>query len=889
VLALAARAADDWRPALYARFIRAQLCGPDRAMFVLKLFGGVSIEGDAGVLTGQPAQRHRLALLALLAVHHPGALSRERAMAYLWPERDTERARNLLNQAVHALRRALGDTAVVSAGDELRLDAGVVHCDVVAFAEALVAGDRARAVELYGGPFLDGFFVPQAPEFDRWAAAERERWARAYGSALEGLAEAAATRGDLAGAVEWWRRLAARDPYNARVTLGLMKALAEAGDRAGAIQQARLHTALLSAEFDAAPDPEITTLIERLRAAPRLDQTSIDRTRDAAPVADLAAASGSGAGALAPPDAHAPLDGAPAVAAPGAARRSRGVRSRHAVALGAAALLGLTITTVVSSRRAGPIRPAVAAVNARGPKRVIAVLPFENLTAAANDVAFTRGIQSDLVTALSEIDALTVVSRAAVLPYRDRAPLPRRLGEELGADVLLDGSVQRLRDSVRVNVQLSDARTGGVLWGARYERELTVRNVFAIQTEITQRVAASLAASLTPAERERIATPPTESLSAYQYFHAAGAAFDNTRRGNLESARLLRLALAVDPEYAPAWADLAVNYGWRPLYLGFPLATWDSALVVARRALAADPALAGGYTALAVVYGHQGHLERSAEAARQALARDPDEPLALRRLAESYRERGAFPEALGYHLASVRLSPYNPAYRSWVGLTYADLGEDALARRWYGGVLAARPDFVNALSQMALLHLQMGRADSAVHYAERAMAAHPDDAYVLSIAAMVGHFLRDPKRVRRAAGRAREVAPYGPVRAVETTLVSTMLGFAYLETGDSVRADELFRESLAFLEPMIAAGATSPRWPYEIAVIRAVRGDREGAVAWLERAYGRGFRWAWMLERDPMLDSVRRDARVRALIARVRADVDGMRRQVSRQEPATRP
>src|SRR5688572_14578429 len=123
--------------------------------FSLKLLGGVALQGEPGLLTGPAVQRHRLALLAVLAIAHPRAVSRDKLLALLWPERETEPARRRLNQAVHALRQALGADAIVSAGDDVQLGAGVLHCDVVAFEEALAAGAAERAVRLYAGPFLD--------------------------------------------------------------------------------------------------------------------------------------------------------------------------------------------------------------------------------------------------------------------------------------------------------------------------------------------------------------------------------------------------------------------------------------------------------------------------------------------------------------------------------------------------------------------------------------------------------------------------------------------------------------------------------------------------------------------------------------------------------------
>jgi len=234
----------------------------------LRLLGGATLVGPAGPVAGVAAQRRRLALLALLAVARDATLSRDKAVAYLWPEADAERARHNLAVALHALRGALGERALVSSGDDLRLDRDLVACDVVDFEQALDRGALDHAVALYGGPFLDGVHLgADSAEFDRWADAERSRLAGRYASALERVADERAARGAPREAADAWRRLAALDPYSGRAALGLMRALERLGDRAGAIQHARVHTALLREDLEAEPDREVTALAEQLRGA----------------------------------------------------------------------------------------------------------------------------------------------------------------------------------------------------------------------------------------------------------------------------------------------------------------------------------------------------------------------------------------------------------------------------------------------------------------------------------------------------------------------------------------------------------------------------------------------------------------------------------------------
>lgn len=265
-------------------------------MVHVTLLGGASLRDRDGALAGPATQRHRLALLAMLAVSQPRPVSRDKLVAYLWPDRDEEHGRGLLKQSVYTLRRALGSSAILAAGDALWLNAEAVACDVVAFESALASGQLERAVDVYAGRLLDGFHLPEAKEFENWVDVERDRFHRAYADALEGLAEGAAACGDWGGAVQRWRRLAAEEPHNTRVTIRLMETLESAGDRAGALQQARLHTNFLKQEFESEPDAQLGELAERLRATPSTTRrrTAADGSSPSADVSRATTNSGGG-------------------------------------------------------------------------------------------------------------------------------------------------------------------------------------------------------------------------------------------------------------------------------------------------------------------------------------------------------------------------------------------------------------------------------------------------------------------------------------------------------------------------------------------------------------------------------------------------------------------
>ena len=238
-------------------------------MFTLRLLGSASLEGPDGPVSGRAALRQRTALLALLAVEHPRPLSRDSLLASLWSENGTDEARHLLRDSLYILRSALGDDSVQSNGDDLRLNPSRLACDLWEFDAALGRDDPGAAVAIYRGPFLNGFHLSDAEEFEHWADGERSRLARRYNQALEVLAEHEVRGGNLLRAAEWWGRLAKEDPYNSRIALRYMQALEAAGDRAGALRHASVHSELLRTDLDAAPEREVVAFAERLRLESR--------------------------------------------------------------------------------------------------------------------------------------------------------------------------------------------------------------------------------------------------------------------------------------------------------------------------------------------------------------------------------------------------------------------------------------------------------------------------------------------------------------------------------------------------------------------------------------------------------------------------------------------
>jgi serine/threonine-protein kinase len=235
-------------------------------MLRLRAFGGLTLEDGRPPPAEPITQPRALALLAVLASAGERPISRDKVLAYLWPETDTAKAAHRLAQSLYSLRHDLGVSSLVRSTNDLRLNSGVIDSDLQEFTGALERGDLRAAVAVYRGPFLDGFYLSGAAEFERWAEMERADYQRKYRAALEALAVADGQRGDANEAAEWWRRLIEADPLNARIAVAYLETLRVAAGNAGALQFARDYAKRLREEFDSEPDPTVVAAVERLKS-----------------------------------------------------------------------------------------------------------------------------------------------------------------------------------------------------------------------------------------------------------------------------------------------------------------------------------------------------------------------------------------------------------------------------------------------------------------------------------------------------------------------------------------------------------------------------------------------------------------------------------------------
>lgn len=657
-------------------------------MLRLNLLGTPGVTAESGPLAGRATRGRRLALLALLACTRGRTLRRDLIMALLSPEVTTDRARAQLSDDLYILRSGLGEDVVTSAGDDIALNAGAISSDVATFERLLEEGQTEQAVSLVTGPLLDGFHLPDSPEFERWLDAERARVAALYAGALESLAEAAEAAAGFGAASGWWRRLAAHDPFSGRVTLRLMRALDANGDRAGAIRHARVHTTMLREQLDAAPTPEVVEFAELLRTEPRTRAVpeavpgpdaarAIAAPAIVARVTDASADGGGGPDRAPAPagvgtdelarvaDAVGTTNEATAPSHPdGTPRAVRAGRSVFRYAAAAGVLLVLTIVGV-DALMDSPQQPSPTAPS-------IAVLPFVNLSAAPDNAYFSDGLTEQIIATLSRVGGLHVAARTSSFRLRDVALDVRSIGDTLGVATVLEGSVRREGDRLRVTAQLIDAATGYHLWTEEYDRQR--EDIIDVQSEIAEAIAGALRLRLTPS----LTATPARNFEAYDLYLRALYLRNTMRQDELGQAlELFDRAIALEPTFALAYAGKAsviapaVFFGYMPGEEGVA-----ELRALVDRALELDPTLGEAHTSLGIVRLFWDWDWAGAERSlRRAVALNPSDAHAYHHLANYFNVMAMHDDVIAARSRSMELDPLNPRTVTVLAADYLLLGE----------------------------------------------------------------------------------------------------------------------------------------------------------------------------------------------------------------------
>jgi len=515
----------------------------------------------------------------------------------------------------------------------------------------------------------------------------------------------------------------------------------------------------------------------------------------------------------------------------------------------------------------------------------IAVLPLENLSPDEENAYFAAGIHEEILTQLSKISGLGVYARTTMNQYRGTDRSIFEIGQELGAQAVLEGSVRRAGDRVRITAQLIDPQTEDHLWSETYDRRLD--DVFAVQEDIARRVVENLAAQLSPAEDRRIAARPTANLAAYDlYLRGRDAYRQYDGEANREAVRLFGKALELDPGYALAWAGLVEAYAQRDGRFGYPHGgPAETAVQHALKSLELNPELAEGYVALGDANYKLGRQEEALDAFLKASRYDPNNYAAAGGLAIIHYNLGRFDESVKYARQSSRLAPNEIGPRSMTAHVYKFLRMDEQARQWHASMLALDPKNVPARLLTAQYATYDGDCPHALAEVEDIIQDKPEDPYAWTGAAAHAYMCRE---FGLAAARAREslrLAPGNTLGYWHQT--GTILALALVMAGDPAAAGDIPAQALEDLRDRVAAGERRWNMLWDVAALEAASGDDERALDTMEQAYGEGFRFVRWPPFESAFDSLRKNPRYLRLMEQMEDDVAEMRARVVREEQET--
>jgi TolB-like protein/Tfp pilus assembly protein PilF len=451
----------------------------------------------------------------------------------------------------------------------------------------------------------------------------------------------------------------------------------------------------------------------------------------------------------------------------------------------------------------------------------IAVLPFDNLSRDPDNAYFAEGVQDEILTRLAKVADLRVISRTSTQHFKSTPDNLPQIAKQLGVTNILEGSVQKAADQVRVNVQLINAMTDAHVWADTYDRKLT--DIFAVESEIAKAIAETLQAKLTAAEKSSIAKAPTANPEAYELY-LKGRFFWNKRTGDdlRKSIEYLKQAIAKDPGYALAYAALADSYGLLRFYGGAsPAESVVPAQAAAKKALELDDSLAEAHASLGLIATEELEVNRAVNELERA----------------------------------IQLNPNYATAHHWLGLALATLRQSDRSIGELKRALELDPLSMIINADLSIIYLYARRYDAAEAQARKTLE--------IDSRSFVAHYYLGA--ALQLTSRLKEAIPEFQ-KAVELNndpYSIAMLAQAYARNGQTDEA----RKLLAHLNEM-AKSAEVP--DYALATAYTSLGEKESAIEALEHGFSEGNKsYLFLLPGDPFLDDLRGDPRFEALVQKI--------------------
>lgn len=517
---------------------------------------------------------------------------------------------------------------------------------------------------------------------------------------------------------------------------------------------------------------------------------------------------------------------------------SRSPRSTQKSWLIAAATVLLVLAILaITKKMSGP----TAAYGAAKEPNSIAVLYFSNMSGDKEQEYFSDGITEEIITRLSMIDGLRVKSRTSVLQYKGKAKSARQIARELGVKHILEGSVRKQGNLLRVTAQLIDATRDEHIWAEKYDREL--KDVFSVQSDIAQHIADKFQISLSPDTRKKLGAPLTLNTEAYDaYLKARSLSFIDfgfggealSRRTSME---LLRTALQLDPSFAEAYALQSLNYTNTSRDAQHPERWIDSARLLAEAAVRYGPAKPEGYEAMATVYENRGDIDKALKWIKKADEVQPYSKVLF--TARLYARKKEYDKAMEWTMKAVRHDPTEPGHYIAKAFLFYELGMMDSMKRYIDVAAMMAPERTEAQSALMLFYRTTYNLEEFERLV-RIKNSSDDQVYNFTMAIF---YLFE-----------REWKTADSFYRISTHPQDMDAALVMLHLGDSATGRRYFRQAL---DTRLRATGTWNHWRYfDIARIYAALRDPR-YLDYLNKAIRMGWHDYPFFQQDPFFDFVR--------------------------------
>ena len=513
-------------------------------------------------------------------------------------------------------------------------------------------------------------------------------------------------------------------------------------------------------------------------------------------------------------------------------------------------------------------------------KLSIAVLPFDDLSPQGDQGYFCMGMMDAIIAKLSRIKDWRIIPRTTMAHYKESDRNLQEIGQELNVEFILEGSLAKEKENIRVISSLFDVRDRSSIWTQDFERKL--EGLLSLQSEIAEKITEALKMELSPEEKARLEEKPTESITAYDYYLRGLEYYRRyQKQDNDQAIQLFNKALEVDRDFALAYSGLGDAYAQAVYRFGSPHTWYDRAIDASQTAISIDPDCAEAYKTLGLVYFYKGWARKSIEANRNAIEINPNLDYALISLALVYLFTGELEKVFPLAEKGLALIPTDPWPYHLFAFYYYFLDDIAKVKQWEMKSLELRPDFNDSHVVLIVSYLVQGQIHEAVEQSQKLLFLLPGEVFPNIWAGEAALFAGDIPQARHYYEKTVEKY-VEHLNAIIGIRNSTRLGYIYWISGERKKAQELFDLSLRLDQDQIKSGDEFWRVWNDMAAIYAVLGDKEEAYRRLKKSIEAGFLGYRFSLIEPMFENLRDEKNFKQMMADVKQSVDKMRERLEK-------